>query len=432
MSNRWKIFLIAAFLLGCILRLIWVGDMEYKLDEEYMFQRWLNLGYSETWNWLGMPSGVSVRNPGMSVWVFYLLGWLSHAQVPTDLCMAVRWLNIAALLLLGCFIYIYIHKNSTENKITEPWLWAFTFAAINPLAVMYQRKIWAQSVLPFFCVLFLMTWWKRHKHGSAFSWGLIGAIMGQIHMSGFFFALAFLIWTVFFERTLGPVEKRFKWKAWFFGSIIGLLPLIPWVYHNFTQPAAASKIYGGIGPLLELRYWMFWLSDAFGLHMGHSLGVGLSNSILIQNSDFFRYPPINNQPTYIMAAIHLIIVILLAFLLITGTYHIEKRIKSWAKILIGSEYNSHFAQNAAAFGYGSILMLSTITVRRYYLIITYPFEWLWLARTALIHGTRGRKILVALWLCQLAITCCFLHYIHKNHGAPNGDYGIAYQYQNKR
>ena len=84
----------------------------------------------------------------------------------------------------------------------EPWLWALSLSAVSPLAMLSQRKIWAQSMLPIFCALFLIGWLRRNRYSGACLWGFIGAILGQIHMSGFFFAAGFF----FCDIALGPLS----------------------------------------------------------------------------------------------------------------------------------------------------------------------------------------------------------------------------------
>jgi hypothetical protein len=41
-----------------------------------------------------------------------------------------------------------------------------------------------------------------------------------------------------------------------------------------------------------------------------------------------------------------------------------------------------------------------------------------------------RWTLAGLWVCQLILSIGYLGYIHVNHGAKTGDYGVGYQYQN--
>jgi hypothetical protein len=76
------------------------------------------------------------------------------------------------------------------------------------------------------------------------------------------------------------------------------------------------------------------------------------------------------------------------------------------------------------------------SVARFYLIITDPLEYVWLAGIVLAtwsgrYQPRSRIILAALVVTQLTVSACFLEYIHVNGGVPQGDYGIAYRLQLK-
>jgi hypothetical protein len=96
--------------------------------------------------------------------------------------------------------------------------------------------------------------------------------------------------------------------------------------------------------------------------------------------------------------------------------------------LRGPHDQTRLALGAAAFGYGIPLTLSQIVIRRYYLLVTFPLEQVWLARMGL--RTRvGSVALVALFVAQLAISVAFLGYVHVNDGAPEGDYGTAFRAQ---
>ena len=104
-TNRkgWLAFLSLALLLGVILRLSFPGDIEYKDDEKYMFGATQKIGITESWPLLGMPSGVKVNNPGMSVWIFVVLSRVTRASAPPELARAVQLLNILALFVLASF-----------------------------------------------------------------------------------------------------------------------------------------------------------------------------------------------------------------------------------------------------------------------------------------------------------------------------------------
>ena len=133
-----------------------------------------------------------------------------QAIVRTMLCGGTVALALAALLGLRMRL----------GSARDTWLWAVALASVNPLAVLFQRKIWAQSVLPIFCVLLIAAWMRRSTRWGAFCWGLLGALLGQVHMSGFFFAAALCAWTCAGSR-LRAVEGQatgVRWAWWTAGS----------------------------------------------------------------------------------------------------------------------------------------------------------------------------------------------------------------------
>jgi hypothetical protein len=80
---------------------------------------------------------------------------------------------------------------------------------------------------------------------------------------------------------------------------------------------------------------------------------------------------------------------------------------------------------------GILMTLSCLEVRRHYLIMSFPLEWVWLSRMSLGGSRLGQRYLMMIWVAQLLISASFLVYIHVNHGDPMGDYGVAYQFQTK-
>jgi hypothetical protein len=76
-------------------------------------------------------------------------------------------------------------------------------------------------------------------------------------------------------------------------------------------------------------------------------------------------------------------------------------------------------------GLGLVMGFSGVTVHEHYMIIAYPFVYIWLAKLFIEH----KKILVSVLLIQAFITANFLTYIHFNHGSKQGDYGTTYSRQ---
>src|SRR5262249_31909329 len=158
--------------------------------------------------------------------------------------------------------------------------------AVNPLAVLFHRKIWPPSVLPIFIALMLLGWWYRERRRGALVWGLVGACVGQIHMGGFFFAAAFALWALLFDR------KRTAWRAWLLGSFLGALPLLPWFHYLWTAEHQKMLTHRTWVHLIEGKFWTRWTMEP--------LGFGLDYALESDFPDFLRYPHVGGRPTYLV------------------------------------------------------------------------------------------------------------------------------------
>ena len=128
--------------------------------------------------------------PGLSVWVFYPFGHLFGVDDPTGPARGVQLCSLAALVGLALFAW-----RCVPAAEREPWLWAVALTAVNPVAVLYHRKLWPPCMLPLFSAAFVISWWHRDRRWGAAAWGLVGASLGQIHVSGFLFAFAVFLTT---------------------------------------------------------------------------------------------------------------------------------------------------------------------------------------------------------------------------------------------
>jgi hypothetical protein len=405
---------------GAILRHLFLEEMLFQYDEKYMYLAARKIAEEGTWPTLGMHSGVRARNPGMSVWVFGVLAKLFQVADPVALCRAVSWLNTAAIGLLGLFISRKIPKQSQA-----PWWWAFAIATVNPLLIMYQRKIWAQSVLAFFVVLFFWAYWERRKRLGAFFWGFIGPCLGQIHMSGFFFSLAF------FLSSLSRKDRQgVRWGAWFAGSVVGSLPMIPWLVYMRYAPKSAT-LQGFLLEVSQLRFWSFWFSDPVGLALGNILGLHRGPGQIEQNSDFMRYPIIGSISTYGVGIF--MVGSLLIFLWVMGAAGWKLIKRETHRKSEAFDPETHSAVWAAGGIYGLALFFSFAHIRRYYLLVTFPLEFVWFCREAIRGlGSRSHIVLATLVLFEFGTSMAFLQFIRKNGGAPEGGYGLSYRVQEER
>jgi hypothetical protein len=406
--------LVLVLLIGAALRLAWPEDIEYKYDEAWTFENVTDVRRTETWPWVGIESSAKAPNPGMSLWVFVGLARLANVQDPPDLAQAVQVLNIIALAGLAVFCFRVVPKEERE-----PWLWATALVAVNPFAVLFQRKIWPPSVLPIFLLAFLAGWWLRDRRKWAFVWGLAGMLLGQIHLSGFFLLAGFAGWAAAFHR------RSARWRAWLAGCAVGALPLIPWIYNIISESglrAAASRRWYHV---FEFKFWTNWVTEPLGLSMKYTLGQDFG--------DFLRHPLIDGQPTYLVAVAHVAIISAGAGILIRAALAFWRSPNRIDEFGIGRNSPTAFTICAALWGAGILLTLSGSVIYRHYLLIVFPLTFVWLARLALTGGSvpLGRGLMTTVCLAQLLVSASLLGYVHGKGTRIRGDYGTPYSAQSE-
>jgi hypothetical protein len=412
-----------ALLIGCILRLVWAEDMEYKADEAWTFERARAANCLRDVPWLGMNSSVDVPNPGMSLWVFIGLEQLSGAQDPPHLVRAVQLANCLALVLLAVFACRVVPAGEREV-----WLWAAALVAVNPLAVLFHRKLWPPCVLPLLTLAMLWGWFRRERRGPALTWGLVGACLGQIHMAGFFFAAGFALWALLFDR------KGVAWRGWLLGSVLGALPLVPWALYLLSHPSAAPGNPHRWVHALECKFWVRWFTESFGLGIDYTLGR--------QFRDFLRWPLWHGRPTYLVGVAHFLIAAIALFLLGGAILRLAR--KHSGDNAQGKTSPTAFTVAAALGGFGLLLTLSCCSIHRHYMIVLFPLEFVWVARLALQKRCQdpftckrvltpflgGRTLLATLWVAQLLISANFLAFIHHTQYIRD-EYGPTYRLQQR-
>jgi hypothetical protein len=408
-ASRLQLVVMIGFLIaGTILRLLWAEDMEWKIEEKWMFeQAQLIASGAAPLPLVGMESSVIVRNPGMSIWCFALIAKFAHDPIAMVRC--IQWLNIVTIWLFFGFVLWQIPQNQRR-----PWLWGLAIASVNPFAVLFSRKIWTPDILAPFCFLVFFGHWFRKKFWGSFLWGIAGIASGQVQMGGFFLTLGLLVWTVWHDYNHKTLKKT-AWTGWVLGTALGGIPLIPWLWEVLPQMGGYRRSIVG---LLVPKFYSQWVSSALGVNLSYSIKRVFWN-------DFLREPLIFGIPTYLMIPAHL-------FLVGIGLYALYR----WFK----SRKNSHkkastsevepaliFYLKAMAIGVGGAFTLSAVNVHPYYITIVFPFMYMWLAQ---LYQKKVR-LLMAIALVQLLITVTFLVFIHRTGGIPftGSGYGITYRLQ---
>ncbi len=407
-------------LVGCLLRLVWADDMKWKADEIWMYEvaRGVVTG-KQPWPWLGMGNGAGFLNPGLSIWCFIAMAWVS----PDPIHM-VRWVqvsNIAAIGLFILFILRYIAKS--EQPV---WLWGMAIMSVNPLAIHFSRALWAQDILPFFSFFVFAGHWFRHLRWGAFVWGLVGTLIGQIHMSGFFWQASLVLITLMSPQNWGLGGQKVSkpptnWKFWVLGTTIGLLPMIPWIRQIGGTAATIAR--PSWAEILTPNFPLHWLLSSWGLNLEYDLGPEFWRSFLLE-------PRLFGYPTFVAA-------LALLFLAVSA---IAALVRWWKSRRKTSDLTNDLTLKlnsltkppgtgivpylwAAGVIMPILLLLARVRVPGHYLIVLYPFVHVWIAVLE-----RGRlRSLIAICSAQLVLSICFLLFIHLHNGGPADFYGTVYR-----
>lgn len=408
--HRWTIGLAATIAAGIAFRLIWGSDLEYAGDQAWMVDYVRRFQETGAYSLVGMISsaGPGLPHPGLGPWLFLAIGAVVPHAGPVELARAVAIVNIAAILLMAAMA-----ARMVAPAEREPWLWAVALLSGNPLAVEYSRKLWAMDTFPLFTLVMLWGWWHRGRRRGAFVWGLVAALLGQVHLTGFVFAAAFFGFVLLFDR------RSVHWVAWLAGTLAGLVPALPWVLAVARGGGAvhAARFYN---PLVPFGHWV-----------NFALGIDLFKTLGDDFGHFLTTPTIGGQATYLAGALFVVIVIVFAALLKRA---IDQLHENRARVLrlIGMRTPTGLALNSAFLGYCALLAAMSEPTYLHYMIIALPLLALWIAwighvgtgETARSRAAT-RRLLALVVVAQAGLAASFLLYIHQTQ-TIHGDFGTAY------
>jgi hypothetical protein len=226
-------------------------------------------------------------------------------------------------------------------------------------------------------------------------------------MSGFFWQAALGVMTLW----PGGAKPRTNWRGFAIGTFLAYLTLIPWLQQVAAQSLTAKR--PSWAELLTPNFHLHWLTGSWGLNMEYELSTELWHSFLAE-------PLLQGVPTYgVLIALVTLLVLCLSSLW-TGF-----RQKT-------APFSAMLYLKAGAIVMPILLLLAKVRIPAHYLIVLFPFPFIWLAwlhREGLAQGKSGR--MVAIGLCQLFLSATFLFYIHQHFGIMDGNYGLHYQFQHE-
>ena len=418
-----------ALVAGGILRSVWIEDMEWKDDERWSYQMSQEVGRTRPWPAVGMPTSLKFPNPGLSMWIFVPIGRL--VSTPTAMARAIVLLNMVALIGFALAVRAYLPREERE-----PWLWGLALQAVSPFAIRMSRKIWPPSLL----TPFLLLLWVSHRHRDvrwgAIAWGLVGALIGQVHLSGWFVATGLALGTVVAER-LGKLPRSHCWRWWILGTVLGLASAIPWLR---ALPGAALS-----GPAVQTGILQRVLAYLYGL-FGAAFSV-LPFGFLGLGDDTVEFevgPLIGGIPTHVPELLRLLIILAIAARTVKFLLNsLAAPVVQWVSRKLRHRAGRPPAGPASAlatparvdrqYTYTGFYVWSTIAIPAvifvcttdvyfyHYFYVFCPFLFVLVATCFL----PWRRLLLGLVITQAVLSVLFLGFVHQKGGAIRGEYRLS-------
>jgi hypothetical protein len=428
-----------ALICGGILRSVWIEDMEWKPDERWTYQMSQEVGRSRPWPWVAKASWLGFPNPGLNVWVFVPIGRI--AATPTAMARVVVLLNLIGLVGFAGAVRAYLPPAERE-----PWIWGLALQAVSPYCVRLSRKIWPPSILTPFLLLLWISHQYRQVRWGAFTWGLVGALIGQVHLSGWFVAAGLVVGTLVAECTRRLPRSRY-WHWWLFGTFLGLSIAVPWARALPSSTVASTA--GPAGRTVTGRL----LGCLYGLAASASSALPFQTLGLGHDSQEFQVGPhIGDFGTHVTELLGMFVV--LAFVARIVARLIGAIVApglAWARRMItqgvggrgdGDKFPSatdkipgdsecaltrFYLWSTIALP-GVIFMLAVDVYFYHYFFVFYPFLFVFGAMCML----PWRRALLGIVVAQALLSCAYLSFIHQKGGTNRGEYGVNYTRQGYR
>lgn len=212
--------IIGIFILALLPRILFLNLVEFKADEALTVLEMQKFYQAPHLMYAGLVSSVGARNFPLFHYLLLLPSFFS--QDPQFLSGFIGVVNAIAIAL-----FYVITKKYYGN---QPAIIASIFFATNPWSILFSRKIWAQDLIPIFAIpiyYYFHRVFRDHHRVSTIPLFIFLILTSQLHASGIFFLLIIGIYLI--------VKQKQYIKLACIGIIIGLIPALPYIYHQLSS-----------------------------------------------------------------------------------------------------------------------------------------------------------------------------------------------------
>jgi len=249
--NEW-IGLVLVLILAAGMRLYRADSVEFYHDEAMVGMLAQEMAVGQTFPLQGIVSSVGIPNPPQTIYTVLPPFWFSNNPV-----VVTGWVILLNIIGVGLLYVVTLRQFGLR-----PALLAAAIYAVNPWAVMYSRKLWAQDYTSPFLLLSLLLAQLGFRDGKRWAQVLTAPVMlwgMQIHFAAW--ALVPLFgWIMLAGR------KRWRWRSLILSAILSLLVLTPFILgiiqtlsqdpsriRDSLAASAGRDLDGGLSP------WVDWL-----------------------------------------------------------------------------------------------------------------------------------------------------------------------------
>jgi len=273
-----KLSLALILLLAALLRLGEPGIIEFLHDEALLSLMAQDMAAGKGIPLTGIASSVGLPNPPVSVYIMAIPYALSPS--PQFATLFIAALNIAGVGLLWAIARRYFGQMVA--------LAAGLLYAVNPWAILYSRKIWAQDFHTPFILLALLLGLLGFREGKRWAQVLCLPVLFiglQIHFAAWMLLPAFL-WLIL------SGYKKVWWPALIGGIILAIITLLP--YLAGLSDTLAREPYRLTNLLQREGQPLAVTADALRFNAYLATGLGLETWIAPQQPDdlLAQVPPI--------------------------------------------------------------------------------------------------------------------------------------------